>query len=78
MTWIGKLILTGIVVALAALVLAASSGDRGAADQRYWRGGQEDLVRRFLLRPDGSFRRGTKPFVVLSLAAVLAALWTAL
>ncbi len=44
----------------AIMVLFLTRGDRGARDAWFWRGGTEDLARRALLRPDGTFRKHSK------------------
>lgn len=65
----------GAIGFLIAFLIGVDRGDRGADDSRFWRGGQGDVFRSLVMRPDGTLRRYTKLLVSVWLAIFVGVLW---
>jgi hypothetical protein len=74
-----KLLFTiGATVVVAILLIFVKRGDSGEASARLWRGGASDPVRLLIMKPDGTFRRYTKPAIAILFVAWLGMIWVVL
>ncbi|MAG93380.1 MAG: hypothetical protein CMJ48_06485 [Planctomycetaceae bacterium] len=70
-----KLLFTAAIVLVSIAVCFIDSKADNAGPDSFWRFGRRDLVRRLICREDGSFRRYTKPGILLWFVALAAIVW---
>jgi hypothetical protein len=70
-----KLLITGVIAAIAVAVLLANSSADNAGPDWLWQGSKRDPLRRLVFRDDGSLRRSAKASIVVWLLVFILIVW---